>query len=94
MTVNVIDSNKARTQWRDILDMARAGLDTIIERYGKPTAVVIPYDDFMALQEELDDLRVARRAQAAYEEWQRDPSTGTPLEEVEAELRAEGLLDD
>jgi prevent-host-death family protein len=93
MTVNVVDSNRARLHWRDVLDAARAGSDTVIEHYNKPTAAVIPYADFVALQEALEDLRAARRAQAAYDAWQKDPSTGTALDQVEAELRAEGLLD-
>ena len=94
MPVKVMDSNDARTKWREVLDTARAGKDTVIERYGEPTAAVIPIADFEALQEQLDDLRAGRRAQAIYEEWKCDSSTGTPLAEVEAELRAEGLLDE
>ncbi len=94
MTVQIMKSDQARLRWRRILEAARAGNDTIIEHYDTPTAVVIPYEDFMALQDELDDLRAGRRAQAALEAWRRDPSLGMPLAEVEAQLRAEGLLDD
>lgn len=86
MAVQVVDSNRARIHWREILDAARGGSDSIIEHYGKPTAVVIPYADWEALQEALDDLRAARRAQAAYEDWQRDPTLGRPWAEVRAEL--------
>ena len=93
MTVQVLDSRDARTKWRDIMDAAQTGVETVIERFGRPTAVVIPYADYEALQEELDDLRAARRAAAAYEALKRDPSLGTPLDQVEAELRAQGLLD-
>jgi prevent-host-death family protein len=93
VTVQTYDSNTARAKWRELLDKAGAGRDAVIERYGQPTAALIPYEDFLALQDELDDLRAGRRAQEAYEAWQRDPSLGTPLAEVEAELRAKGLLD-
>lgn len=93
MTVQVVDSNRARIHWRNVIDTARAGLDSVIEHYGRPTAAVIPYADFLALQEDLDDLRAARRAGVAVAAWERDPSLGTPLDQVEAELRAEGLLD-
>lgn len=93
MTVRTVDSNRARIHWRDVLDTARAGLDSVIEHYGRPTAAVIPYSDYEALQEELDDLRASRRAAVAYEAWQRDPSLGRPYNEVRAELVAEGLLD-
>ena len=93
MTVSVLDSNQARAQWREVLDAALAGVETIVERYGKPTAAVIPYADYEALLDELDDLRAGRRAEEAYEAWKRDPSSGQPYSEVRAELIAEGLLD-
>ncbi len=94
MPVKVLDSNAARTQWRDILDTASAGgVDVVVERYGKPMVAVIAYHDFLALQDELDDLRAGRRAAEAYEAWKADPGRGRPWEEVEAELVAEGLLD-
>jgi hypothetical protein len=44
--------------------------------------VLIDYDDYIAWQEELDDLRAARRAAAP------------PWSEFNAELIAEGLLDE
>lgn len=93
MTVQVLDSRSARTKWRDIMDTAQTGGETVIERYGRPTAVVLPFMDYEALQEELDDLRAARRAAVAYDAWKRDPSLGRPYSEVRAELVAEGLLD-
>jgi PHD/YefM family antitoxin component YafN of YafNO toxin-antitoxin module len=94
MTVRVLDSNRARALWRDILDKAQAGgEDVIVERYGKKVAAVIAYDDFAALEDELDDLRAARRAGAAYEEWKKEPGRAVPYETFRAELVAEGLLD-
>jgi prevent-host-death family protein len=93
VTARTFDSRDARTKWRDIMDAAQAGIETVIERYGRPTAAVIPYADYEALQEELDDLRAARRAVAAHEAWRRDPSLGRPYAEVRAEMVTEGLLD-
>jgi prevent-host-death family protein len=93
MTVRTVDSNRARIHWREILDAARAGEDSVIEHYGKTTAVVLPFADWEALQEALDDLRAARRGQVAYEAWQRDPSLGRPWSEVKAELIRDGLLE-
>jgi prevent-host-death family protein len=75
------------------LDAARAGNDTVIERSGKPVAVIVPYADWEALQEDLDDLRAARRGQAAYEACKGDPSLGRPWSEVKAEMIRDGLLD-
>ena len=91
MPVMTWDSNDARIKWRQLLDQTGEA-DAIITRYGKPTAAVIDYEDYLALQEELDDLRAARRAMIAVEEWEKDPSTAKPLSEFKAELIAEGLL--
>jgi prevent-host-death family protein len=93
MTVSTLKSDVARNSWRDVLDQVAAGDDVVIERYNKPIAALIRYEDYVALQEELDELRAAQRAQAALERWRRDPSTARPWEEVEAELIADGLLD-
>ena len=94
MPVTVIGSREARAKWRMLLDAAHSGAaDVVIERSGKPVAALIPYADYAALLDELDDLRAARRAEMALAEWRRDPSRGTPLEQAEIEMRAEGLLD-
>ena len=94
MTVQVLKSDAARTHWRKLLDAARAGSDTVIEHYDTPTAVVIPFADYEALQDELDDLRAARRAREAVAAWESDPSLGRPYEDFRAELIAEDLLDE
>lgn len=93
MVLRVLNSDDARTRWRDILDAASAGLDVVIARYGKPMAAVIPIADYEALMEELEDLRAARRAQAALEAWREDASRGRPYAVIREELAAEGLLE-
>jgi PHD/YefM family antitoxin component YafN of YafNO toxin-antitoxin module len=93
--VKVLDSNKARTRWRDIMDMVGSGRDDVVVlRYREPTVAVIAYEDYVALREQLDDLRAARRAAEAYEAWKQEPSRARPWQEVEEELIAEGLLDE
>jgi prevent-host-death family protein len=94
MTIRVYESNRARAHWRDVLDDAASNTDVIVERHGKPVVVVIAYDDYVAMQEELEDLRAARRAAAIYEDWKRAPSSARPYSEFRAELIAEGKLDD
>jgi prevent-host-death family protein len=86
--VNVINlkSDEARNRWRDVLDEIAAGNDVVIQRYNKPVAAMIRYEEYLALQEELEEFRLAKRAQAALEEWRRDPSTARSWEEVEADL--------
>jgi prevent-host-death family protein len=95
MSIQILDSNKARLNWREILDKASVGAeDVVVERYGKPVVAVIAYEDYLALREELEELRAARRAAAAYEEWKQTPDAGRPWAEIEAELIADGLLDE
>jgi prevent-host-death family protein len=94
MPTAIMDSNEARSQWRGILDATSAGeKDIVITRYGKPVAVLIDYADWLAAQEILDDLRAARRADAAFEEYLQNPDSAKPWEEFEAELIAEGRFD-
>ncbi len=95
MTKQTLSSDNARLNWHTVLDDVGAGkMDTVVERYGKPVVAVIPYEDYVALQEALEELRDARSAAAEYAEWQRDPSTGKDWEIVKAELRDEGLLEE
>ena len=88
-----IDSNDARNRWREMLDAGARKLDVIITRYGKPVSVLIDYEDYEAIKEELDDLRAARHAKGLIEAWEADPSTAMPWEDFKAELVAKGLLD-
>lgn len=93
MTVSTCDSNDARIKWREVIDLAAGGADVVIARHGKPVVAVISYEDFLALRDELDDLRAAKRADAAYDEYQRNRSSTRPWDEVRAELIAGGRLD-
>ena len=94
MTIATWDSNDARIKWREMLDTAAAGVtDVVITRYGKPLVAVIDYEAFLALQEELDDLRAAKRADAIFEEYLRDPSSARPWDGIRSGLVAEGRLD-
>jgi prevent-host-death family protein len=94
MVTKIISSDQARTAWRNLLDSVIAGDNVLIERYGKPAAAVIPYQDFLEAAEFLQDLRDTREAQAALEAWRRDPGEAQPWEEVKEELIAERLLDE
>lgn len=75
MTVAVVQSGEARTRWRDLLDSVYNGKQNIvIERYGKPVAALIAYEDFEALQKSLEDLQSTRKTQAMIEARQRETS--------------------
>ena len=60
MTATVIASDHARIHWRDVLEAARLGRDTVIEHYRRPVAAVIPYGDYLALRDELARIRAER----------------------------------
>jgi len=87
MKTTKVKSGEARTKWRDLLDQVLAGKgDVVIERNGKSIAVLIPAVDYEQIQDTLEELRAAREASAAYEEWKRNPSVARPWAEVDAEL--------
>jgi prevent-host-death family protein len=91
MVTTTVKSGEARIKWRDLLDQVLTGKgDVMIERNGKNVAVMIPAADYEQIQEALEDLRVARQATAAYEEWKRNPSVARPWDEVDAELGKTG----
>lgn len=93
MSVQVIKSDDARNNWRDVLDTVSAGDDVVIERYTKAVAALIRYEDYIALQDELEELREAERVAAAYAAWKDDPTRARPYSEIRAELLTEGKID-
>ena len=88
-----MDSNEARTRWRDVLDAGALGVDVVITRYNKPVSVMINYEDYLAITEQLEDLRDARSAHETLEKIRQDPSRLRPLEDYIKELIARGELD-
>ena len=49
MNFVIYGSEQARLNWRDMLDAALRGVKVIIERYGKPTVVMMSYEEFQEL---------------------------------------------
>lgn len=93
MNVATMDSNHARANWRKLLDTAGAGEDIVVTRFGEPVVAVIDYDDYVAILDELDDLRAARRADAILDALEAGRTDTVPWEDVKAAMIAEGLLD-
>jgi prevent-host-death family protein len=62
--VRTLDSNAARLHWRNLLDATHAGEHTVITRYGKPEAAVIPFADYEAILPKLEELRTARMVES------------------------------
>lgn len=65
-----------------------------LDREGQPVAVVMSYQGFEALLDRLEDLEDARDADEILSAIERGEMTTRPWEQVEAELHAEGLLDE
>ena len=87
--VKEIPSRDARKAWRQILDEVRAGVsDIAITRYGEPIAVLIPAEDYEALAEELEDLRLARMAEEAYSEYLAAREQAVPYPQLRKQLLA------
>jgi prevent-host-death family protein len=59
-----MSSEQARTEWRNLLDLASQGdTDIVIERHGKATAAVIGYEAYRAIQSTLAEIRANTSAQ-------------------------------
>jgi prevent-host-death family protein len=68
MTVQTLDSNQARNNWREMLDTVLIkDVDVVITRYNKPLVTVLPYEDYLAVQKELDKRRAERKARKRIE---------------------------
>ena len=81
-----INSLRARSHWRELLDSVN-DMDIIIERYGQPEAVLIPYHDYCDIQEALEDMRSEREAREIYEQEKGDQSVFEKLTRVETTLK-------
>ena len=62
-----MSADQARIKWRDTVDLAYRGGEIIIERYNKPVAVVVNYDDWQQrlTRREVEALLMAARSVAA-----------------------------
>ncbi len=55
-------SHIVRANWRRALDMVAFGDHcVVVQRYGKPVAAIIPYEDYIALRKKLEFLRKERQ---------------------------------
>lgn len=64
MTTSTFNSVDARLKLRDILDgLTNSDNEVIIERYNKPSAVVINYDRWQAIKRQLQEAMLAQAKQ-------------------------------
>lgn len=90
MRAKTMLSEDVRQNWRDTLDYVYAGGDVVIQRYSKPLAVLISYQDYVAITEELEDLRAGRRADEILARAEGDADAFVPWEDIRAEMLGEG----
>jgi PHD/YefM family antitoxin component YafN of YafNO toxin-antitoxin module len=64
----------------------------LVDRHGQPVVVMLTYQHFESILEELEDLRDAKRAREVLDAIRKGEEKTISLAEVEAELRAEGIL--
>jgi prevent-host-death family protein len=85
MAARTVKSDEARTLLRDLLDDVTAGREVVIERYNKPVGVLIPHAQWQRWKklqrEEIARIRAEMEAGTYY-----------TFEQVEAKLKADGLL--
>ncbi len=89
MTTKTYGSEIARSQLRSLIDDVMAGkAESIIERHGKPAAVLISYDRWLHLESEREKkLKHIAEARSDYQ-----AGNYYTLEQVKEMFRAEGLL--
>jgi prevent-host-death family protein len=88
--VKEMSSREARRKWREVLDMVMTGSsDVAITRYGQSIAVIIPAQDYEALANMIDELRITRMADRIYGEYIADREAAVSYEEVRRELTGE-----
>lgn len=90
----VMTAEEVRRGLGDVFDTVITGQDVVIERRSKPVAVIIRYEDYAAIQQELEDLRDIQRAKEVKEAIRSGKMKTKPWEEVKAALKEKGLLDD
>ena len=90
--VQTLDSNTLRARLSEVIDNT-GKTDTVITRYHKPKAVIIPYEDYIALLDHLQDLRDAREVDAMMEAIKANPGRVRPFRAVVAEMVAAGEID-
>ncbi len=95
MNETIMNSREVQTKWSTILDSVANGVTNIVvERDSTRVAVILNYEKFVAILQELEDCRDGRLAMVELDAWKKDPSTAQLWEEIKAEMIAESLLDE
>jgi prevent-host-death family protein len=68
----VLSADQARVNWRNMLDQALRGGEVVIERYSKPIAVVVGYEEWQ--QRRFTEREVEAIVRAKVAELRNDPT--------------------
>lgn len=80
-------SKEARQNWRKILDtILGRKQDILIERNGKPAAVIMPVEDYENIREALEEYRDGLEAEALYTAWKAGQEESLSIAEAMEEL--------
>jgi prevent-host-death family protein len=89
MTVKTYGAEEVRIKMRDVLDDILTGeAEAIIERNGKPTAVVISYKRWQQIEQE----RTKKLQRFAEARARMDAGEYLTLDQLDAQLKTDGLL--
>ena len=82
MELKKINMADARARFPELIRKVEEGETVVVGRYGTPVAVVLSYEKFDQMEEDIDDLRAMLEAEI---EMRRSGVTGRTLEEVLAD---------
>jgi prevent-host-death family protein len=94
MTIKTFKSDEARLKLRDILDdVFRGDTEVVIERYNKPTAVVINYEQWLVLKRarQAELLAEAKRIAARIDSGEEKTIAHDELKRLMLEKRTQGI---
>lgn len=78
-----MSADQVRVKWGDVITATLRGESTIVERYGKPVSVVVPFEQWQRIQNaHIEELKRRRREEEQI-----------PWEEVKAGMVERGLID-
>lgn len=83
--IKTYKSDEARLKMRDILDDVTAGRESVIERYNKPVAVVVPHALWQSIKRK-------RKAELDAISKRMDEGEYYTIDQVENILKQDGLL--
>lgn len=90
MTITTFKSDEARNRWRDMMDTAMTGGQVVVERYNKPQAVLLGYQQFADLMQRIHELEAWQEAQRIKQNIETGQAQVVTLDQHKARMRMKG----